>query len=407
MHTLLTNLDDFLEGKEPLADDKEDARFVDRWFNNEMVRLIGETYKYYEAMYFREALRTGYFMFKGKYKEYLDICRAGLGLPNKTLIMRYFEWQTIILSPIAPHFCEHVWSKLGKPGTVLKSRWPEPATKVDASVIAGGDYMFNTVPHDFTTRRDKLGKPESAVVYVASEFAPWKVSVLKMMRDKLAAGKITMLTQDGMKANPEAAEQWKEFIKEVMQDPEAKKQAKHVGPFAAFKRDQAVEFGASALDATVPFDEMKLMLEHIAFLKAKLGLEITVCDANNIKDKSHEQSASAAQPGQPGVHFVGGAAPSAKAKPDKSGGGDKKAAPKAVANVNGKGHPGTISDLKALNVHLSTRSYMEGGPKPSAADAAQLAAIPSAVVSQEELPHVARWLKHIKSFAAAQRSSWK
>jgi hypothetical protein len=266
--------------------------------------------------------------------------------------------------------------------------------------------MFSSVPHDFTTRRDKIGKPESAVVYVAKNFPDWKVAVLQLMRDKLKAGKLTMVTQDGMKENAAGAEQWKEFVKEVMQDPESKKGGKHVGPFAAFKRDEAAEFGATALEATVPFDEMKLVLEHVTFLKAKLGgIEISVRDAADLKDPSHAQAASAAQPGSPGVQFEGVVgAPSAKAKAkagnDKAkGGANDKAAPK-----NSKG---AFSDLKTLNAHLSTRSYIEGSYKPSAADAAQFAAMPTSVVSAEEFPHVARWLKHIKSFAPPQRSSWQ
>merc|ERR1711912_170333 len=122
-------------------------------------------------------------------------------------------------------------------------------------------------------------------------------------------GKVTMLTQDALKENAIASDQWKEFIKIVMQDEECKKGGKHVGPFAAFIREQYAKFGDSVLEATVPFDEMKLMLEHVTFLKAKLGIEISVRDSEDLKDASHAQAASAAQPGAPGVHFEGVTAP--------------------------------------------------------------------------------------------------
>jgi leucyl-tRNA synthetase len=409
MHTLMANLDDFLSGESKLHQGAEDVRFVDRWFANEMNRLTVETKNYYEAMYFREALRTGYYMFKGRYEKYLDICRAGLGLPNKTLIMRYFEWQTILLCPITPHFCEHIWGKLGKKGTVLDARWPEPTAKTDAGILVQGDYVFNKVSHDLIKLRDKVGKPESAVIYVAKNFPDWKVAVLKLMRDRLAAGQLKLVGQDAIKNDAVASEQWKDIIKVLMSDPELKKFGKHVGPFAAFKRDEAAEFGADALNASVPFDEMKLLTEHIPFLKAKLMLEVSVCEATQPQD-GHADAAGNAQPGKPGVYYSGGA-PAAKAKPAKSGGGGdaKGGAPKAAPKASTKGGStaGTITDLKALNSHLSTRSYFEGGYKPTAADAAQLAAMPKQAITVEEFPHVLRWCNHIKSFTDAQRSKWE
>jgi leucyl-tRNA synthetase len=412
MHTLLENLTGFLEDKGSLDAGKENKRFVDRWFANEMNLLLQETKKHYQMMYFRKALNTGYFIFMGRFKEYLDICRAGLGLPNKTLVMRYFEWQAIILSPICPHFCEHMWEKLGKTGSVLKSRWPEPTSDTDLSVVTQGKYMFDSVPHEFTKLRDKIGKPDAAVVYVAKNFPDWKVSVLKVMRDKHAAKKLTLATQDDMKTNTVAAEQWKDIIKELMQDPALKKFGKHVGPFAAFKRDEACEQGINALEATVQFDEMTLMQEHAPFLKAKLAVEVTVCAAESPKDPSHGDAASAAQPGKPSVFYAGGA-PAAKAKPAKSGGGggDAKAVPGGKAAPGGKpakggAAVGTITDLAALNTHLSTRSYFEDGYAPTAADEAQLVAIASANVSAEQFPHVDRWRRHILSFPSARRSKW-
>jgi leucyl-tRNA synthetase len=403
MHVLLENVTAFLDGTTATNDGKEDARFVDRWFANEMNRLVVESKKHYLAMYFREALRTSYFMFMGRYKEYLDICRTGLGLPNKKLLRRYFEWQSTILSPICPHFCEHMWTKLGQSGSVLSSRWPEPTIKPDASIIEQGKYMFDSVPHEFQKLKDKVGKPATATVYVAVNFPEWKVSVLKLLRDKYAAGKLTLLTQEDLKANQVAGDQWKDIIKELMQNPDLKKFGKHVGPFAAFKRDEAAEHGVGALDATVPFDEVSLMKEHVPFLAAKLSCEVSVGAAEKPLDAAHGDSASNAQPGKPSVFFAGG---EAAVKPAKSGGGGGAGAAKAAPKAKAKAAAGTTADLAALNTHLSTRSYFEGGPTPTAADEAQLSAMPSTGVSAEQYPHVDRWLRHIKHFLPAQRSKW-
>jgi len=52
--------------------------------------------------------------------------------------------------------------------------------------------------------------------------------------------------------------------------------------------------------------------------------------------------------------------------------------------------------LKKLNEHLKSRSYIEGYA-PTQADTAAIDAIKSAP-SAKDLPHVARWYNHIKSF---------
>ena len=60
----------------------------------------------------------------------------------------------------------------------------------------------------------------------------------------------------------------------------------------------------------------------------------------------------------------------------------------------------TITDLRKLDEHLSTRSYFDGGHKPSQADVAQLAATPDNV-SPEQFPHVARWYRRFVCTAQA------
>lgn len=44
----------------------------------------------------------------------------------------YVQLQTVLLAPICPHFCEHVWTNmLQKKGSVLTCGWPQYGT-VDA-----------------------------------------------------------------------------------------------------------------------------------------------------------------------------------------------------------------------------------------------------------------------------------
>merc|ERR1712217_670514 len=186
-----------------------------------------------------------------------------------------------------------------------------------------------------------------------------------------------LVTQDTM--DDEAKKLWKDIMAELMKDPMLKPFGKHVGPFAAFKRDEAAGIGVGALDASVPFDELALLKENSLYLVDKLKVNVDVAYAEELKDASHKDSASNAQPGTPAVHFSissdggkavgssntkasGGKAANAntnaKASSDNA---NAKAAKQGGNSGAGKQQVGVITDMKKLNEHLSPRSYFEGG----------------------------------------------
>jgi len=401
---MLETLKAMVDKSEPLQKGKDDARFVDRWFKNDMNRLVIECKSFYEKMMYREALRTAYFEFTAAFDQYRDVCKALGGLPNEGLVMQYWEWQLIILSPICPHFCEHGWSVLGKSGSVLNSRFPIPSVPVDASIIMQGSFMFDKAPHDFIKlieRESKKGRPTAATVYVAKSFPEWKISVLEKLRTAHKANKLPLVSQDEMKNDETAKAQWKEIMTALTGDPAMKPFAKHLGPFAAFKRDGASVNGVAALEAKAPFDELTLVMEHVQYLKDKLRLaDLTVCDSSAPKE-GDAQAAADAEPEKPTVRFSGssGVAPKAAAK-----GGAKAKAGGAAPGAKSVAKGPAISDMKKLNEHLATCSYVDGGAGPTAQDAAQLEAMPAAI--PDDLKHVGRWYRHIRHFTAAQRGRW-
>merc|ERR1712203_606072 len=74
---------------------------------------------------------------------------------NKPLVMRYLEWQLIVVSVIAPHFSEHCWGLMGKEGSVLDARFPEPTAPVDSVLAMQGAYIFDKVQADFINLKTK------------------------------------------------------------------------------------------------------------------------------------------------------------------------------------------------------------------------------------------------------------
>jgi len=100
--------------------------------------------------------------------------------------MRYLEWQFIVFTPIAPHFCEHGWELLGRKGSILNQRFPEPTAPVDVALVNQGTLVYEDVTHDFIKLLEKVmqksERPPSGVVYVAKTWPEWKVIVLEALR---------------------------------------------------------------------------------------------------------------------------------------------------------------------------------------------------------------------------------
>lgn len=268
------------------------------------------------------------------------------------------------------------------------------------------------------TKASKNGVPTEATLYVAKEYPAWKVAVLAKLRARHAKKELPLLDQEEFNKSDEAKAQWKAIMGELMSDKDLKPFAKHLGPFAAFKRDEATVLGAeSALSASALFDEHKILTEMQHYLKDKLDCSIEVRMAEDPKAKEHAEAASQAQPGKPSVYFSGGsgAAPKAKAKAagkakaapqSANSSSTSKVSPAAFVGVAVLATKAPITDMKAFNDYISTRGYFEAGGQPTAADRTQLAAMSKDPVDAQQYPHAARWQQHVSSFPDMERKYW-
>eukprot|EP00756_Hemistasia_phaeocysticola_P011620 Hpha_TRINITY_DN15133_c8_g6::TRINITY_DN15133_c8_g6_i1::g.127025::m.127025/K01869/LARS, leuS; leucyl-tRNA synthetase len=270
---------------------KGDAElFVDKWFKEEMRRLIHAARRNFERMVYREASICGWFDFLSARDIYIDACPEQ---PSAKLLLEWIEHQTVLISIFCPHVGEHVWELLGKEGSILNARFPSPPA-ADTKVLEQGRYLFRTVKEDLLSKKEKALKKQPklkiAKVYVAVKYPEWKVSVLDTLN-----------------------EDWKEngnaFSKTVMKkfDPKSlpegsvlKAKGKNVGIFAAFVMQDAKERGATAFSKELPFDEFVLLRENKDWLLGKSRLEDIQFLPSDSADASTQEQAA---PGHPAILF--------------------------------------------------------------------------------------------------------
>lgn len=154
---------------------------------------------------------------------------------HSSLILYWIRTAALLITPLAPHFAEHIWSSILKePKSIQYALYPKPSTEVDQSLIDAGLYMRGTVK----TIRDAEGallkmlnkvkgkkggagaagasggeskifdpkKPKAVRIFVATSFPEWQDTCVGIVKeaynegeDKVDDVKVReLLTQKGL-----------------------------------------------------------------------------------------------------------------------------------------------------------------------------------------------------------------
>ena len=123
------------------------------------------------------------------------------------LVLYWIRSAALLVTPIAPHFAEHVWSAiLQEPKSVQLALWPTPSKPVDQTLIEAGQYMRGTIKtiRDAETsllkamakaQSKKKGapggveamfdpkKPKAVRIYVATSFPEWQDTCVQIVKE--------------------------------------------------------------------------------------------------------------------------------------------------------------------------------------------------------------------------------
>jgi leucyl-tRNA synthetase len=119
------------------------------------------------------------------------------------LVKYWIRAATLLATPVAPHFAEHIWSDILKePKSVQLALWPEPATPVDRTTVDAIAYMRGTVK---TIRDAELTllkkvnkgkgtnatfdpkKPRAVRIYISSAFPEWQDTCVNVVKEAYSA----------------------------------------------------------------------------------------------------------------------------------------------------------------------------------------------------------------------------
>ncbi|KAF8792340.1 leucine--tRNA ligase, cytoplasmic-like [Argiope bruennichi] len=284
LYSFLEWVKEMMATKDQLRSGKE--TYNDKVFVNEINHLIRESERNYEEMLYKEALRTCFFEFQAARDKYRELTVKEQ--MNRDLVLKFIEIQLLLLSPICPHLCEHLWKLLGKKESIMKAKWPK-AAPVDSVLLKASAYFMDVV-HTFRLRQKNLKgkkgvpvtKPTHAIIWVARTFPPWQSLVLQTLQK--------------LYKEPEGLPENKIIAVELGKLSELKKYMKKVMPFAQVMKEKTKSLGISALNLFLDFDEMAVLKENKEYLLSTLDLEELLF---KYTDESDDKTLEDCCPGEP------------------------------------------------------------------------------------------------------------
>jgi leucyl-tRNA synthetase len=113
-------------------------------------------------MKFHDAVKSGFFELQTARDNYVTVCQAEGQDLNREVIERFIRVQVLLISPVCPHWAEHIWRNvLHEQGSVLKASWPVVGP-IDNDLLKRNDYLSHTL-HNFRLKLAAHMNPKKGV----------------------------------------------------------------------------------------------------------------------------------------------------------------------------------------------------------------------------------------------------
>ncbi|KAF9477977.1 leucyl-tRNA synthetase [Pholiota conissans] len=307
IHTLLAWCEDMVKDQANLRHGPRN--YHDQVFEQEINDLINTTQTHYENMNYKDAVKFGFYDFQSIRDWYREVT-LDIGM-HADLVLYWIRNAALLITPVAPHFAEHIWSNILKePKSVQLALWPTPSTPVDPTIIEAGQYMRGTIK---TIRDAEVSllkainkskgkknvseaafdpkKPKGVRVYVATQFPEWQDTCVQVVKD--AYSKETDKVDDGK-------------VKELLTEKGLIKDKRAMPFIQLFKRRMAQYGAETAFRRALPFSESAVLRELLPYLKKTLNLaEADVFSVEVARQNEAYNSAiiDTSEPGSPAFEY--------------------------------------------------------------------------------------------------------
>lgn len=163
----------------------KDTLTIDRCVRSRANKYIREATDAYEGMKMRSAIQSAFFEFTNDIKSYISK-RGGVENCNPETLGYVLSIFTRLVSPMAPHYSEEMWSVLGNDGFVCIAQWPTYSESEIDTRSENAESLVEATIQDIIQIKKLTGiEPKEVRVIVADEakFSAYKTVVSNKDKD--------------------------------------------------------------------------------------------------------------------------------------------------------------------------------------------------------------------------------
>jgi len=265
----------------------------DRWMLSRLQEHIRMATEAMDKLAVRKAIHSGLYELDQDVQWYLRRTVDQRITPMRNEAINYvlsqvMDAQVKMLAPVTPHICEELWSKKGGKGFVALASWPKPSSdKVDVKAEESETLIASAIEDTQSIMKATSMTPKRVHYYVAAAWK-WKAYLAALQRS--ASAKVVQ----------------GELMKELMTDPQMKKEAKSVAKFVGQIAEEVNRMSpekkqrllqASDIDETVILNDAKNLLRR------ELKAEIHIYSEDGSKRHDPKNRAQLAKPYRPAIYI--------------------------------------------------------------------------------------------------------
>ncbi|GAA5938691.1 leucine--tRNA ligase CDC60 [Sporobolomyces koalae] len=276
----------------------------DKIFENEINEAIEQSYNAYDKAMYKDALKTGFYQLLSA-RDLYQVATSAEGGMHVDLVMRFIKVQALLITPIAPHVAEYIWSTILKEKSSIQTAlYPTVSAPVDPSITDAATYVRTKVKDirdselAFAKKKAKgkgsasfdPSKPKAVKIWVAQGFPEWQEVAVEIVKGAWTGDKVD--------------------DKKVKEDLTAKgliKEKKYMPFIAQLKKRIALIGFEGAINRQVLFSEEDVLREAMPYFRRTLSIDnIEVASTGSAPQGGEapgyvQPIVEAAEPGSPGI----------------------------------------------------------------------------------------------------------
>ena len=266
---------------------------IDRWMLSRLEQHIRNATEAMNKLAVRKAIQTVLYELDRDFQWYQKRISDGKeDSKRKAATTHVFhevlDAQTRMLAPVAPHTCEEIWEMLGGRDFIARTPWPTPdRTRIDVKAEENETLIMNVLEDTQNIMKATGAKPKKICYYTA---APWKWKAYLKALEKSASAKVLQ----------------KDLIRQLMQEPDLRANAKEVAKFIGQIPDEINRMSEETRQRrtqTGLVDESEALEEAKNFFKKELNAEIHVYNEEDTERHDPKQRAQLAKPYRPAIYI--------------------------------------------------------------------------------------------------------